>query len=343
MIDGIQLSQVYKANPGFALLDASEVDSAIDEVKSRHAGRPLQFMEVAFKEPTKEEMASHISNSNEYYAVPRKAEVTTFCLESNSTIVDIVSLDKLSPDHRTSTFRQDVQPPVSPSEYELCEKMCKEYPPLLDVLKARGLDPQWLVVDAWCVGPETPAASERIVWPSMFYFDQNPAADGKGTVDNICYARPIEGIEIRISLTRKEVIRFDDLGLYTLPVPGSLDATTSRYVPPAQQRTDLKPIVITQPQGPSFAVDGNRVTWQNFSLQVGFNGREGCTLHFVEFHNRPVVHRLSMCEMVVPYGDPRSPHHLKNAFDAGLVTSKDPMKGSYVRIICKDRHVRIVM
>lgn len=32
---------------------------------------------------------------------------------------------------------------------------------------------------------------------------------------------------------------------------------------------------------------------------------------------RPVAHRLSFVEMVVPYGDPNDPHYRKNAFDAG--------------------------
>jgi primary-amine oxidase len=32
---------------------------------------------------------------------------------------------------------------------------------------------------------------------------------------------------------------------------------------------------------------------------------------------RPVAYRLSFAEMVVPYGDPKAPHYLKNAFDGG--------------------------
>lgn len=32
---------------------------------------------------------------------------------------------------------------------------------------------------------------------------------------------------------------------------------------------------------------------------------------------RPIAHRLSFVEMVVPYGDPNNPHYRKNAFDAG--------------------------
>lgn len=101
------------------------------------------------------------------------------------------------------------------------------------------------------------------------------------------------------------------------PIPDSHDAKSS-YYPADKQRTDLKPIVISQPEGASFAIsNGNQVHWQKWSLHVGFNSREGCTLHGICYDNRPIMHKLSMCEMVVPYGDPRPPHCWKNAFDAG--------------------------
>ncbi|NED67513.1 tyramine oxidase, partial [Streptomyces sp. SID10244] len=69
----------------------------------------------------------------------------------------------------------------------------------------------------------------------------------------------------------------------------------------------LKPLEITQPEGPSFTLEGNLLTWQNWSLRVGFNYREGMTLHTVSYHDagreRSVAHRLSFAEMMVPYRD----------------------------------------
>jgi primary-amine oxidase len=54
---------------------------------------------------------------------------------------------------------------------------------------------------------------------------------------------------------------------------------------------------------------------------VGFDPYEGLVLHTVGYHDgdrvRPVLHRASVCEMVVPYGDPGAMHGWKNAFDAG--------------------------
>jgi primary-amine oxidase len=82
-------------------------------------------------------------------------------------------------------------------------------------------------------------------------------------------------------------------------------------------REDLKPLHISQPEGPSFSVDGWEVKWQKWSFRVGFTSREGLVLHQLAFDSRPLVYRASVTEMVVPYGDPTTSHFWKNAFDCG--------------------------
>src|SRR5207249_4829442 len=44
---------------------------------------------------------------------------------------------------------------------------------------------------------------------------------------------------------------------------------------------------------------------------------EGLLLHAITLDERSIVHRASISEMVVPYGDPGPRHGWKNAFDAG--------------------------
>ena len=85
----------------------------------------------------------------------------------------------------------------------------------------------------------------------------------------------------------------------------------------AATATDLKPIEITQPEGPSFTVDGHAVTWQRWQLRIGFTPREGLVLHEVGYAGRPIVYRASLAEMYVPYGDPAPTHRFKNVFDQG--------------------------
>ena len=87
------------------------------------------------------------------------------------------------------------------------------------------------------------------------------------------------------------------------------------------QRRDIKPLEITQPEGPSFTVDGYLVAWQNWKFVIGFNAREGLTLHHLRYRDgnedRSILYRASLTEMVVPYGHPGGGHFRKNAFDVG--------------------------
>ncbi|KAM0458314.1 hypothetical protein ACHAPV_006125 [Trichoderma viride] len=96
-------------------------------------------------------------------------------------------------------------------------------------------------------------------------------------------------------------------------------ATDSEYHPSLRSnyRQTTKPYQVVQPEGPSFQVDGNSITWEKWSLHVGFNYREGLTLHDVRYDGRSLFYRLSLAEMFVPYGDPRSPYQRKAAFDLG--------------------------
>jgi primary-amine oxidase len=86
-------------------------------------------------------------------------------------------------------------------------------------------------------------------------------------------------------------------------------------------RTDIKPINITQPEGVSFKVEGRVIDWQNWKVHVGFNYKEGIVLNNITYNDkgtvRPIFYRLSLAEMVVPYGNPEHPHQRKHAFDLG--------------------------
>lgn len=80
----------------------------------------------------------------------------------------------------------------------------------------------------------------------------------------------------------------------------------NEYYPGLQKnspREDLKPLQVVQAEGPSFKIsDKNSVSWQKWRFRVGFNYREGLTLHDIRYDGRPIFYRLSISEMTVPYG-----------------------------------------
>jgi len=116
---------------------------------------------------------------------------------------------------------------------------------------------------------------------------------------------------------RGEVLEVVDLGVVPFPPQGG------SYYPEhnGPLRADLRPLTITQPEGPSFTVEGNLVRWQKWSMRVGMDPHEGLVLHTVGYEDggavRPLIYRASVSEMVVPYGHPGPMHAWKSAFDAG--------------------------
>ena len=112
----------------------------------------------------------------------------------------------------------------------------------------------------------------------------------------------------------REVVKIVDDERLPIPVEeGNFDDPA--FVGP--DRTTQRPIEITQPEGPSFTVDGDVVTWEGWTFRVGFDPREGLVLHQLAMHDRPIVYRASVAEMVVPYGDPGPVRFWQNYFDAG--------------------------
>ena len=98
----------------------------------------------------------------------------------------------------------------------------------------------------------------------------------------------------------------------------------AEYIPgvwTGEQRSDVKPLHITQPEGVSFTVEGTELRWQNWSMRLGFNYREGPVIYQVAYDDhgdvRDVAYRMSFAEMVVPYRDSSYDHYRRTAYDIG--------------------------
>ena len=81
------------------------------------------------------------------------------------------------------------------------------------------------------------------------------------------YARPVEGIHILVDMQHMQIIEFEDCKLIPLPPPDPLRNYTVADTRGGVDRSDVKPLLIIQPEGPSFRVNGYAVEWQKV---VGF-------------------------------------------------------------------------
>jgi primary-amine oxidase len=178
-------------------------------------------------------------------------------------------------------------------------------------LDRRGIVDRSLVqIDPWPAGTfGLPHEENRRISRCLAFLRESKEDNG--------YARPLEGLMAYVDMGRGEVLEVVDLGVVPFP------PKAGSYYPEdnGPLRSDLKPLEITQPEGPSFEVDGNLVRWQKWTMRVGMDPLEGLVIWRVGYEDggrvRPVLYRAAVSEMVVPYGHPSPMHAWKSAFDAG--------------------------
>ncbi|HEU5219395.1 MAG TPA: hypothetical protein VFU23_12095, partial [Gemmatimonadales bacterium] len=143
--------------------------------------------------------------------------------------------------------------------------------------------------------------------------------DGHGRVSG--WGRPIEGLGAVVDVTNMKIIRVMDDGARPLgQLQGEHDAEAVGPV-----RAAGTPIVMAQPMGPSFRLDGQEVTWENWKFHFRVDPRRGIVLSMVRYRDgereRPVMYQGSLSELVVPYMDPSEPWVVQAFFDLGTYPS----------------------
>lgn len=181
---------------------------------------------------------------------------------------------------------------------------------VLEAIKQLKLPEDVIVAcDPWMYGADRDSSEDTPKYIQGLLYARAP----NNHPDSNQYAYPLP-FSPRLDLFAGEVVSIDPiatggkedgLAYYTAPEAPMAHLKPNEYYPDLLEespRTDLKPLHVSQPEGPSFTVSGNRVYWQKWSFCVGFNYREGATIHDVRFDGRPLFYRLSVSEMTVPYG-----------------------------------------
>jgi primary-amine oxidase len=201
------------------------------------------------------------------------------------------------------TAQPGAQPPLLGADYQQAVAIAAADPDWQQALAKRRLRHDDLEINTWGAG--TVAG----VTPGTRLVRLVPYLKAGGP--NF-HARPIEGLTALVDLTAGRIARLIDTG--TVPIPPA-EPIRSDAAPPAA--------VAAAPSEEPFVVgrDG-QVRWRSWRFRFGLHPREGLVLRQVGWADddgtvRPLVHRASLAEMAVPYGDPSEHWRWRCAFDEG--------------------------
>ena len=209
-----------------------------------------------------------------------------------------------------------IQPNMTVDEWHECDEMLRRHPQLIDALARRGITDMSLVLtDVWAYGAALVPARYRGVrlgWADVWE---------RGSADGNPYAHHITGLHPVVDLNRMELLELEDN-----ESEGGADRpdVMGEYLP-GLIPTPLREVSPLHVQSARTACrsrwTGGCLRWQNWELRLGFNYREGLVLHTVGFRDagrlRPIAHRMSFAEMIVPYRDATPDHYRRTAFDIG--------------------------
>ncbi len=161
------------------------------------------------------------------------------------------------------------------------------------------------------------------------YFDL-PEERGRRVVHVTCgndhgrvtgYGGAFEGLVVVIDLTGEKILRIVDTGVR--PNEGAYGDHNAEAIGPVRKTSS--PVSMVQPNGPSYVLDGQQVSWQNWKFHFRVDPRRGVVVSMVRVmdgdRERPVMYQGSLSELFVPYMDPADPWNYQGFFDLGTYPS----------------------
>jgi primary-amine oxidase len=287
-------------------LSGDEIRAAVAVLRRERAvGRDWRFGTIELREPSKQPLLAG-------EAIPREAILSCWNRDDGATYRAVVSIG----DDRVVSWehRPGEQANFTETEFYECNEALRKEPRVLEALERHGIeDIERVLFDTWAYGgllvPEK-FRDRRVGWTDVWVEN----AQGSNP-----YANPLSGLHFVVDMNTMELLEVDDQS--SVDRPRTMGEYVPKLVPGLRARDDLKPLEITQPEGVSFDLDGNRLDWQKWSMRLGFNPREGLVIHTLGYRDgerlRPVAHRMSFAEMFVPYRDPTNDHKARTAFDIG--------------------------
>lgn len=301
-------------------LTPAEIRSVSSIVKSKYSGKAINFNTVTLREPMKK---AYYEWKDKKGPLPPRIAYYVIVVDGDAGvhegIVDIGAQQLIEMKHT-----EGVQPILTPSDLQVTEDIIRKDPEVQRQCELSGVPKNsmhQIYCDAWTIGYDERWGASRRLQQALMYW--------RSDEDDSHYSHPLDFCPI-VDMNAGKVI-FIDIPSRRRPLskhkhssyhPKHIAEKFGTPENPSGFRQDNdNPINITQPNGVSFKLDNNVMTWSNMTFHIGFNYREGIVLSDFSYNDhgkvRPLFHRISLCEMVVPYGSPDFPHQRKHALDIG--------------------------
>ncbi|KAH8548994.1 copper amine oxidase [Umbelopsis sp. PMI_123] len=299
-------------------LTTDEVIQTASLIRKDKGETDFIFNTITLREPPKDVMMAYLGwdkTASKPESIEREAFVIIIERPSGHVHEAIVSLTQ----NKIKSWMniKGVQPILTLDEMGEVEAMVIKHPLVAAECAELGItDMSMVYCDPWAIGKHDTIGGERRIMQALMYC--------RLSEEDNQYAHPLDFVPI-VDVMKNDIIEIEriaprDSKFKRPTIPMEPHNFYPEFVGD-NYRKDVKPLIVQQPEGVSFKVDGNEIDWQKWNFRISFNYREGLVLHNLNYQDgeerRPLFYRMSLSEMVVPYADPYTPHYRKHAFDVG--------------------------
>lgn len=284
-------------------LTRSEYEAAVAALRpERYAGAAGLFPLITLQEPAKADVVQWKRGD----AVPRRA--FAIVMKGPRTFEAVVDLARSS----VVSWQEisGVEPGILlTEEWSLAERIVQGHRDWQAAMRKRGITN---LGDVVCV-------------PNTVGYYGLPEEQGRRLVKVVCFessgtknfwGRPIEGVIAVVDLRASRLVRLIDTG--AVPIPDNPVDFDEAAV--GELRAPPHRILLQQPEGPSFSIDGHVVSWQKWDFHFRVDPRLGLVVSNVRYDDgrlRSVLYQGSLSELFVSYMDPDAGWFFKTYMDAG--------------------------
>lgn len=266
----------------------ADIDRVVKAIRAdSRTPQDIMFISAGVDEPTKADYTVHLGGGPK---LPHRIR----CVGYDASAKVLYEIAGESETGAIAEFKRidGVQPWLMQEDMDSATAILSRHKGFQQALQRRKLTLDSITVETWASGVPFATFKSRIVRCIFFQRSQGHHR----------YDRPIEGLHVLVNLSQRTVMEFHDRMLAPIAKPEPW---------PLSKRGSDKPM----PACDQF------VTWKNWQFTIVPTAREGLVIYDVAWTDgsvrRPIAHRISLSEMLVPYGDTSTAWQWRNAFDVG--------------------------